>query len=101
MESNRAVLGIPGESRSGMSVCIVVHVMKAVCKYVEVLLAFAGYLQHSLGGLTVVLHRPRMYPDRCRPLVPAVVGQVMLGVPFIKLPLCYHSNIIFCWVVFP
>ena len=37
--------------------CIVVHVMKAACKYVEVLLAFAGYQQHSLGGLTVVLHR--------------------------------------------
>ena len=40
-----------------MSICIVVHVMKAACKYVEVLLAFAGYQQHSLGGLTVVLHR--------------------------------------------
>ena len=57
MESNRAVLGIPGDGRSGMSICIVVHVMKAACKYVEVLLAFAGYQQHSLMGLTVVLHR--------------------------------------------
>ena len=57
MESNRAVLGIPGDGRSGLSICIVVHVMKAACKYVEVLLAFAGYQQHSLGGLTVVLHR--------------------------------------------
>ena len=57
MESNRAVLGIPGDGRSGMSICIVVHVMKAACKYVEVLLAFAGYQQHCLGGLTVVLHR--------------------------------------------
>ena len=37
----------------------------------------------------------RVYPDRCRPLFPAVVGLVMLGVPFIKRPLCYHSNIIF------
>ena len=102
MESNRAVLGIPGDGRSGMSICIVVHVMKAACKYVEVLLAFAGYQQHSLGGLTVVLlTSARMYPDRCRPLVPAVVGQVMLGVPFIKRPLCYHSNIIFCWGLFP
>ena len=55
MESNRAVLGIPGDGRSG--ICIVVHVMKAACKYVEVLLVFAGYQQHSLGGLTVVLHR--------------------------------------------
>ena len=54
MESNRAVLGIPGDGRSGMSICIVVHVMKAACKYVEVLLAFAGYQQYSLGGLTVV-----------------------------------------------
>ena len=26
------------------------HVMKAAYKYVEVLLAFAGYQQHSLGG---------------------------------------------------
>ena len=50
MESNRAVLGIPGDDRSGMSICIVVHVMKAACKYAEVLLAFAGYQQHSLGG---------------------------------------------------
>ena len=47
----------PGCGRSGMSICIVVHDMKAACKYVEVLLAFAGYQQHSLGGLTVVLHR--------------------------------------------
>ena len=36
--TNRAVLGIPGDGRSGMSICIVVHVMKAACKYVEVLL---------------------------------------------------------------
>ena len=57
MESNRAVLGIPGDGRSGMSICIVLHVMKAACKYVRVLLAFAGYQQFSLGGLTVVLHR--------------------------------------------
>ena len=57
MESNRAVLGIQGDGRSGMSICIAVHVMKAAYKYVEVLLAFAGYQQHSLGGLTVVLHR--------------------------------------------
>ena len=56
MESNRTVLGILGDSRSGMSICIVVQVMKAACKYVEVLLAFAGYQQHSLRGLTVVLH---------------------------------------------
>ena len=57
MESNRAVLGIPSDGRSGISICIAVHVLKAACKYVEVLLAFAGYQQHSLGGLTVVLHR--------------------------------------------
>ena len=56
MESNRAVLGIPGDGRSGMSICVV-HVMKAACKYVEVLVAFAGYQQHSLGGVSVVLHR--------------------------------------------
>ena len=40
-----------------MSFCIVVHIMKVACKYVEVLLAFAGNQQHSLEGLTVVLHR--------------------------------------------
>ena len=57
MESDRAVLGIPGDDRSGMSICIVVHVMKAACKHVEVLLAFAGYQQHSLWGLTVILPR--------------------------------------------
>ena len=62
MESNRAVLGIPGDGQSGMSICIVVHVMKAACKHVEVLLAFAGYQQHSLGGLTVVLHRQKYIP---------------------------------------
>ena len=77
------------------------HVMKTACKYVEVLLAFAGYQQHSLGGFNSSFTSARMYPDRCRPLVPAVVGQVMLGVPFIKRPLCYHSNIIFCWGLFP
>ena len=43
----------------------------------------------------------RMYPDRCRPLIPAVVGQVVFGVPFINLPLCYHSNIIFCRGLYP
>ena len=57
MESNRAVLGIPGNGQSGMSICIVVHVMKASCKYVEVLLAFACNQQHPLGSLAVVLHR--------------------------------------------
>ena len=50
MESNGAVLGIPGDGRSGMSICIGVHVMKAAGKYVEVLLAFEGYQQHSLGA---------------------------------------------------
>ena len=54
MESNRAVLGIPVDGRSGMSICIVVHVMKTTCKYVEGMLAFADYQQHSLWGLTVV-----------------------------------------------
>ena len=39
-----------------MSICIVVHVMNVACKYVEVMLAFAGYHHHSLGGLKVVLH---------------------------------------------
>ena len=48
---------VPGDSRSGMNICIVVHVMRAACKYVEVMLAFAGHQQHSFGGLTVVLHR--------------------------------------------
>ena len=77
MESNRALLGIPGDGQSRMSICIVVHVRKVACKYVDVLLAFAGYL------------------------VPVVVGHVMLEVPFIKHPLCYDCNIIFCWGVFP
>ena len=49
MESNRAVLGIPGDGRSGMSICIVVHVMKAAC--------FCGLLAALFRGLTVVLHQ--------------------------------------------
>ena len=54
MESNRAVLGIPDDGRSGMSICIVVHVMKDACKYVEVVLSFAGAptcseIPHSLA----------------------------------------------------
>ena len=37
-----------------------------------------SYQHHSLGGsFTSVI----MYPDRCRPLAPEVVGQMMLGVP--------------------
>ena len=56
--SNRVVLGNACDGRSGMSICIVVHVVNAGSKYVEVLLAFAGYQQHSLGGITVILHRP-------------------------------------------
>ena len=48
---------LPAAERRDIPRCIVVHVMKAACKYVEVQLAFAGYQQHSLGGLTVVLHR--------------------------------------------
>ena len=59
MESNRVFLGIPGYGRSGMSICIIVHVIKAACKYVEVVLAFAGYHQQSLGGLTVVIQRQK------------------------------------------
>ena len=48
------VLGNPGYGRTGVNICIVVHVMKAAYKYVKVLLTFACYQQHSLGGLTVV-----------------------------------------------
>ena len=59
MESNRTVLGNPGDGRCGMSICIVGHVMKAAFKYVEMLISFADYQQHSLG-LTVVLH-----PQEC------------------------------------
>ena len=55
MKSNRAILGNLGDGRSGMSICIVVHVMKAACKYIEVVLAFAGYQQQSRES--VVLHR--------------------------------------------
>ena len=44
-----------------MSICIIVHVMKAACKYVEVLLAYACYQRHSLGGITVVLHRQECF----------------------------------------
>ena len=36
---------------------LTLHFMKAECKYVEVMFAFAGYQQHSPGGLTVVSHR--------------------------------------------
>ena len=57
--------------------------------YVEVLLAFPGYQPHPLGGSNSSFSSVKMYPDRCRPLVPEVVGQVMLGVPFIKRPLYY------------
>ena len=62
------------------------HVMKASCKYVEVLLAFTGYPAALSRGFNSSFTLARMYPDRCIPLVPAVVGQVMLGVPFIKRP---------------
>ena len=43
------VLDIPGDGQSCMSICIVVHVMKAACKYLEVQLAFKDYQQHSIG----------------------------------------------------
>ena len=56
MESNRAVLGDRCNGQSGMSICIVVHVMKADCKCVEVLFDF--YVTSStLSGTTVVVHR--------------------------------------------
>ena len=93
MKSNRVVLGIPGDVQSGMSICNVVHVIKC-CLLLQV-------TSSTLSGFNSSFTSARMYPDRCRPLVPAVVGQVMLGVPFIKRPLCYHSNIIFCWGLFP
>ena len=54
MESNRAVLGIQGDARSGMSICIAVHVMKAACKHVEVLLAFGRLLAVLSRDLNVV-----------------------------------------------
>ena len=78
--------GNPDDGRSGMSIynIIVVHVMKTACKYVEVLYAFAGFQQYSLSA--------RMYLDLCRPLVPAVVCQVMLRVPFIRRHLSNTST---------
>ena len=67
--------------------------MKVACKYVEVLLAFCRLPAALSRGFNSSFTSARMYPDRCKPLVPAVVGQVTLGVPFIKRPLCYHRNI--------
>ena len=46
------------------------NIMKVECKYVAVLLVFAG-------------------------------GHVMLGIPFIKRPQCYHSNMILYWGLLP
>ena len=89
MESNRAVLGNPGNGRSGMSICIVVHVMKIAYKYVEVLLAFA-VASYSFTST-------RMYPY----LSLSSGWSVMFTVSFIKRPLFYHSNNIFSWGLLP
>ena len=46
-------LGIPGDGRSGMSICIVVHVMKAACKYVD----FTNCIYFIVDGLLLCLQR--------------------------------------------
>ena len=68
VNNNRVVLGNPGNIRSGISICIVVHFIKATCKYLEVLSSFgmvmsAWILLHlilflSLCGMWSLFHLP-------------------------------------------
>ena len=52
MRSSSAVLGNPGDGRSGMVIRAVVHFMEAAAKIVEVLLAFESYSRGTNRGLT-------------------------------------------------
>ena len=48
---------LPGDGRSGMSICVV-HVVNAASKYIALIL---DYHKYSLGGLTIVLHRQECF----------------------------------------
>ena len=63
-----------------------IHFMKAACKSVEVLLAFASYQRHSLGEQIEVSHRQEHVQTGAKLFVPAVAGREMLVVPYINRP---------------
>ena len=91
MMSSSAVLGNPGDGRSGMVFHAVVHFMEAAGKKV---LKCHWLLQVTSDTLSLSLSRgtnrgltpASTCQDRRKLFVPAVAGREMLGVPYINRP---------------
>ena len=82
-----AVLGNPGDSRSGMVFVQLYISWKLLAKSVEVPLAFASKLLATLSrGTNRGLTPARTCQDRRKLFVPAVAGRDMLGVPYTNRP---------------
>ena len=86
MRSSSAVLGNPGDGRSGMVIRAVVQFMEAASKFLEV----PWLLQVTSGSLSLGANRgltpARTCQDRRKLFVPTVAGRGMLGVPYINRP---------------
>ena len=86
MRSSSAVLGNPGDGRSGMEFHAVVHFMKAACKKCRSAAGFCKLLATLSRGTNRGLTPVRTCQDRRKLFVPAVAGREMLGVPYTNRP---------------
>ena len=86
MRSSSAVLGKPGDGRSGVDYRAVVHFMEAVSKTFGSAAGFCKLLATLSRGTNRCLTSARTCQDRRKLCVPAVAGREMLGVPYINRP---------------
>ena len=86
MRSSSAVLGNPGDGRSGMKFHAVVHFMEAASKKCLSAAGFCKLLATLSRRTNRGLTSARTCQDRRKLFVPAVAGREMLGVPYIDRP---------------
>ena len=96
MRSSSAVLGNPGDGRSGIMFRAVVHFMEAASKNFWSTAGFCKLLATLSRGTNRALTPARTCQDRRKLFVPAVAGREMLGVPYTNRHWCCHSDMVFC-----
>ena len=99
MRSSSAILGNPGDGRSGVKFHVVVHFMEAASKKCWSTAGFCKLLAALSRGTNRGLTPARTCQDRRKLFVPAVAGREMLGVPYTNRPWCCHSDMVF-WLGF-
>ena len=86
MRLSSAVLGNPGDGRSGMVFRAVVHVMEAAIKKCRSAAGFCKLLAALSRGTNRDFISARTCQDRRKLFVPAVASREILGVPYINRP---------------